>query len=47
MRYAAKLAYVPDDVLYRAVPGELDVVDHCAVAEPDEAFGSGSDLGVV
>ncbi len=36
-----------DDVLCRAVSGELDVVDDGAVAEPDEAFGSGGDLLVV
>ena len=31
----------------RVVCGELDVVDDGAVAEPDEAFGSGGDLRVV
>ena len=30
-----------------AVPGELDVVDDRAVAEPDQPFDSGSDLRVV
>jgi DNA-binding PadR family transcriptional regulator len=38
---------MPDDVLYRTVSGELDVVDDRAVAEPDEPFGSGGDLRVV
>ncbi len=43
----AQLADVPDDVLRRAVPGELDVVDDRAVTEPDQPFGSGGDLRVV
>ena len=38
---------MPDDVLYRAVPGERDVVSDGAVAEPDQPFGSGGDLRVV
>jgi hypothetical protein len=38
---------VPDDVLYRAVRGEVDVVDDLAVAEPDQPVGSGGDLRVV
>ena len=42
VRWSAQLAYVTDDVLHRAVPGELDVVDDCAVAEPDLAAICGS-----
>ena len=34
VRWSAELADVPDDVLHRAVPGELGVIDDCAVAEP-------------
>src|SRR5579872_2957640 len=47
MRESAQLAYVPNDVPYRALHGELDVVDDGAVTEPDQAFGSGGDLRVV
>ena len=46
-RSSAELADVPDDVFDWAVPGELDVVDDRAVAEPDQPFDSGSDLRVV
>jgi hypothetical protein len=45
--YLISRADVADDVLYRGVLGELDVVDDCAVAGPDQPFGCGGDLGVV
>jgi hypothetical protein len=38
---------VADDVLYRPVLGELDVVDDGAVAEADQAVGPGSGLRIV
>jgi MFS family permease len=44
---SAQLADLTDDVFYWAVPGEGDVVDDCAVTEPDQPFGSGGDLRVV
>jgi hypothetical protein len=46
-RSSAELPDAPDDGFDWAVPGELDVVNDCAVAEPDQPFGSGGDLRVV
>src|ERR1700761_4793818 len=46
MPWSTELGHVADDVLYRPVLGELDVVDDGAVAEADQAVGPGSGLRI-